>query len=325
MTESVRPTESNRRPPLSVMIDQRLRAGAVALGGSFCRRHTDYLLAAQGRSGGFAGPDGEADPYYTRFALHALMVLGLPPAAPAWASAAGWLKAWRRPMTSVVECLDVWQSLHFLEAVGLVPLEECRRRLWRDGASGLLAACRTADGAVTLVPGGASSPYYAFLASMCYDLIGQPMPDRDRAVDAVRACSTSDGGFAGHPGAPVGQASPTAAAICFLSGAEAMDEATAGGSAAFLASLQRPEGGLAAHPIAGAADLLSTFTGLYALATIGRTGMLKLGPLGRFLRGAEEPGGGFRPVAAGGRADVEYTFYGVAALSLLADMVASIR
>jgi geranylgeranyl transferase type-2 subunit beta len=306
-------------------MDRRMRAGSTVLGGSFRRRHTEYLVATQSSTGAFVGPDGAADPYYTRFALHALIVLGLPAEAPSWMSAAAWLKSRQRPMTSVLECLDVWQSLRFLEAVGLMPPEDCRRYAWLDESIDLLAACRTADGAVALVPGGVTSPYYAFLALMCYDLMGRLMPDLDRAVDAVRACATPDGGFAGHPGAAAGQASPTAAALCFLSGAEAMDEATSARGAAFLASLQRPDGGLAAHPNVKDGDLLSTFTGLYALAAVGRAGILKLGPLGRFLRATENPCGGFRPVAVGGTADVEYTFYGVAALSILADMVGSME
>ncbi|MBN2583841.1 MAG: terpene cyclase/mutase family protein [Planctomycetes bacterium] len=322
MTDNVRATDSPSSGPFLDMMDALLIGGAERLGESFRRTHTDYLLAAQDSCGGFGGPDGTPDTYYTRFALHALKVLGLPVGEPAWASASAWLRALPPRPGNVVECLDRLQSFRMLEGRGCTSLEADARSRWREQTAALLAECRTDDGAVAFAPGGLGGPYYAFLAALCYDLLGRPMPDRERAVAAVLACATPDGGFGGQPGGSTGQTNPTAAAVCFLAISDALDEATARGGASFLAGLQRPDGGLAAHPAATVADLMSTFTALYAAAVVDCVDALRLGPVARFARALAQPGGGFRPVAIGGAADVEYTFYGIATLALLASIVA---
>ena len=53
----------------------RLALGASQLDGTLRRRHADWLHQQHRPDGGFAGREGESDPYYTAFALRALWIL----------------------------------------------------------------------------------------------------------------------------------------------------------------------------------------------------------------------------------------------------------
>ncbi|MEL6107836.1 MAG: prenyltransferase/squalene oxidase repeat-containing protein, partial [Planctomycetota bacterium] len=53
----------------------RLAAGASRIEPDVRDRHAMWLIAKQRDDGGFAGREGESDPYYTAFALRALWIL----------------------------------------------------------------------------------------------------------------------------------------------------------------------------------------------------------------------------------------------------------
>ena len=53
----------------------QLAIGASQLDASLRSRHAQWLIAQQREDGGFAGREGESDPYYTAFALRALWIL----------------------------------------------------------------------------------------------------------------------------------------------------------------------------------------------------------------------------------------------------------
>ena len=53
----------------------RLALGASQLSPAIRERHTGWLHKQQRPDGGFAGREGESDPYYTAFALRALWIL----------------------------------------------------------------------------------------------------------------------------------------------------------------------------------------------------------------------------------------------------------
>ena len=52
-----------------------LAIGASGLDAQTRQRHANWLIAQQRPDGGFAGREGESDPYYTAFALRALWIL----------------------------------------------------------------------------------------------------------------------------------------------------------------------------------------------------------------------------------------------------------
>ena len=315
---------------LSVM-DDLLASGITRAGQNFRTIHTDFLVAAQQSDGGFVGPGclggpggqgglgGPSDLYYTRFAVEALAVLGLDSDRPPWHLAGEFLGRHPRQPRNVVDCLSLLQTMAVLQRRAAEPpaaglKSDCSLRV-----RSCLDECRTADGGFAVEPGGQVSPYYVFLAALCYDLMGEPLPSADDAVGSVLSRRCEDGGFSGAT-AREGQTNQTAAAVALLVMAGALDEQVAGGAADFLLSMQTPDGGLRATAAAPCADLMSTFTGLYTLALTDQTTRLRLGQLGRFVRSLRDPSGGFRPVALGGQVDVEYTFYGLGAIGLLGEI-----
>ena len=58
-------------------------------------------------------------------------------------------------------------------------------------------------------------------------MLGIKLPERDAAVDTIRATQRADGGFAEAAGARAGQTSTTAAAIGFLSLSDALADGSA--------------------------------------------------------------------------------------------------
>lgn len=300
-----------------------LAAGAARLPERFRAIQGGYLLGLQRSDGGFPGPaGGVSDLYYTRFALQGLQVLETGRAGDVWLRAANFLRE-RPPLAGLVDALS------FLHAAAIVKSCGCGKEMDHLLAArageirALLSACRTADGgfaatADVAARSGEGGTYHTFLAALCYNLLGEPLPEERRAAELVLGRRSDDGGFAESAGGRVGQTNPTAAAVGLLTLAGALDEAVAEGVGRFVASMQSGDGGLRAHAGAATSDLLSTFTGLYTVAMFDAARHLRLGDLGRFVRHLASPEGGFRAAPAATQTDVEYTFYGLATLGLLA-------
>jgi geranylgeranyl transferase type-2 subunit beta len=300
-----------------------LASGAARLPQRFRAAHADYLLALQRTDGGFPGPALEAsDLYYTRFALQGLQVLEAGRASAVWPRAANYLRTLPPPVGLV-------DALSFLHAAAIVKSGGDGREADELVSSrlteirSLLSGCRAADGGFSATPllaarSGEGGTYHSFLAALCYNLLGEPLPQERRAVELVLARRSDDGGFAESTGGKVGQTNPTAAAVGLLTLAGALDESVAGGVGRFVASMQSTDGGLRAHAAAATSDLLSTFTGLYTVAMLDAARSVRLGDLGRFVRSLASPEGGFRGAPAATQTDVEYSFYGLATLGLLA-------
>jgi len=306
-----------------LLLDRRLSEGARRLPEPFRLRQTRFVTGCRQSDGGFAGRAGPSDLYYTRFALDALTVLGVPGDDAVWHRAADYLRAAPPEPADLPDCLSLLHSIHLLEAAGASPFCcDARRRDGLERVGAYVRRCRAPDGGYAATPGGTPGPYHTFLAALCCELLGEPVAEAARAADFVLSCSAADGGFAEAPGRPTGQTSPTAAAGALLLMAGRLDAATARGAACFLMAMQADDGGLKAHAAAPSADLLSTFTGLVTLASIGELHSLRLGPAGRFVRSLALPAGGFSAAAADTEADVEYAFYGLGSLALLAEAAA---
>ncbi len=302
-------------------MDEMLFSGIARTGQTFRSTHAGYLMASQQGDGGFAGPAGPSDLYFVRFALQALVALGADTAGPLWRRAAEFLTRHRTRPRGVVDCYNLLQTTFILQSRGVQTLAPGPQSDSLERLRSCLLECRSCDGGFSEEPAGRSSPYYAFLAALCYGLMGETLPSADDAARSVLSCRSGDGGFAGGAASRFGQTNQTAAAVALLRAADVLDAEVAEASAGFLASMQAPDGGLRATGDTPCGDLMSTFTGLYALVLTGRADRLRLGQLGRFVRSLADPGGGFRPVALGSQVDVEYTYYGLGAVGLLAGIV----
>jgi len=306
-----------------LLLDRRLSEGVGRLPESFRLRQTRFVAGRQQGDGGFAGRAGPSDLYYTRFALNALAVLGVPGDAAVWQRARDYLQAASREPADLPDCASFLHSVHLAEGAGVSPFCCNARRSERLAAvRAYVDRCRAADGGYAALPGGAPGPYHTFLAAVCYELLGNAVEDVADVVGSVLSCGTADGGFAEAPGRDAGQTSPTVAALALLGMVGSLDPKAARGAACFLTAMQADDGGLKAHDGAPEADLLSTFTGFVALAALGELAGLRLGSAGRFVRSLALPSGGFRATASDTEADVEYAFYGVGVLGLLAEAAA---
>src|SRR5207244_643944 len=100
------------------------------------------------------------------------------------------------------------------------------------------------------------STYSTFLAALCYQLLGKPLPQPEKAIRFTQSRQREDGGFVEVSPMRRSGTNPTAAAIGVLQilGAEIPDSV-----ADFLATTASPEGGLRANLRVPLADLLSTF------------------------------------------------------------------
>src|SRR5215510_9490635 len=87
---------------------------------------------------------------------------------------------------------------------------------------------------------------HTFLAALCYELLGRPLPDVAGIESFVLSRRRDDGGFV-----EIGQmrrsgANPTAAAAALLKQFASMDDQTKGGIETFLTNLRGDEGGFRA-------------------------------------------------------------------------------
>jgi geranylgeranyl transferase type-2 subunit beta len=277
-------------------LDELFAAGARHFTEAFAVQSVRFVLAAKTHEGGFRGRRGGADIYYTDFALRTLALLA--PEATHGAHTAEYVGSKASHIRGVVECFNILNSARLLCSCSIpitvnpAPIQQ-----------GLLA-CR---------PGA----YEILLAALCRQMLGEPTPEGDQNVRAVRAMHRPDGGFAERPGLPGSQTNATAAAVAFLMMYDAMDAEQGNRAAMFLAKMQQPEGGFLAHPTAPEPDLLSTFTALVALAGLDQLGRVNLSAAARFVKAMAGADGGFYGSPSDGEGDVEYTWYGVATAALL--------
>ena len=165
----------------------------------------DSVLRCQDGSGGFRGRGGEADLYYTLFAVDCLLALGRP-----------------LPTEGLSAYLASFADGDGLDFVHLCCLVRCRARV--PGMPSPAAAARrladrvetfrTADGGFSATPeDGRTSLYGIFLATLALEELGRMPRRRLRLVRAARSLRAGDGGVANSPEMPVGTTTATAAAV----------------------------------------------------------------------------------------------------------------
>lgn len=266
-----------------------------------------FIRGRQQADGGFSGRGRGSDLYYTVFAGATLLALGHPPAV--------------RPLSRYLDRFGDGSGCDFVHLTALIrcraalPLPVARRRA-RDLLP-RLERHRAPDGGYRheQVNPPAGTAYGGFLAALAYREAEAPMPDAARALDAVRALRTPDGGYANAPGLATATTTATAAVVLLRHWQNEPSDAAAVDA---LEACRCPRGGYRASTAAPAPDLLSTATALYARHTIGLPPRpaIDCSHLD-YLESLWHEDGGFRGHADDPVADCEYTFYALLALGSL--------
>ena len=294
----------------------RLAVGAANISAEIRQLHIQWLAAQQREDGGFAGREGESDPYYTAFALRGLLILGGLD-EEIGQRAAEFLRGRLSHRESIIDLISLIFAAAICElSVGAVVIDDDDQQ-WRTNVAGLLGSLRTDDGGFAKTPEGrAGSTYQTFLSVLCHELIEVTVPNTDQVVRFIDSQSQVNGGFLEIRAAKRAGVNPTAAAIGTLKTLGVLDPADHGATIDFIAEMQTEEGGLAANTRIPFADLLSSCTGLITLADLQAADRVKIKAIQNYALSMQAASGGFTGFALDQTADVEYTFYGLATLAL---------
>jgi geranylgeranyl transferase type-2 subunit beta len=280
-----------------------MRAGLAGIDAARREAHASAVLGFRREDGGFSGRRGGSDLYYTGFAVRALHALDRLDAEVA-AAAAGFA-AGAEP-SGVVEVFSAAGALLLLDA----PADA-------DGLLARLEEFRAADGGYAKSAGrGAGDIYLTFLAALCRDLFGRPVPGAEKLGEFLAARAAPDGGFGRAGAAARSGTNPTAAGIVLLGLCGSDDAGRLESAARFLAGSVHESGGWAAGARAPGPDLLSTYTALTALGELGALDAAVRSRAAAFAASCERPGGGFSAGPWDPDADAEYTYYGLGVLAL---------
>jgi geranylgeranyl transferase type-2 subunit beta len=298
----------------------RLAAGASLISSELAQVHRDWLLSRQRSDGGFAGREGESDPYYTAFALRGLLVVDGVDAGVA-ERAAGFLVTQLREQLGVVDRVSLVMSASILELThGMDVLSEVPKS--REQIVKTLEALRSTDGGYAKIVGGvAGSTYQTFLNLLCHELIGYEPVDSEGIFRFLQSQRVGDGGFREIRVAKRAGVNPTAAGVGALKTLGRLDPPSEAVTIEFLADMQTDEGGLSANDRISLADLLSSCTGMVTMCDLDAVAELNLPALRRYALSMQrvsngQLAGGFHGFAFDQEVDVEYTFYGLALLAL---------
>jgi len=297
----------------------RLAAGASRLDPAVRRRHADWLAAQQRDDGGFAGREGDSDPYYTAFALRALWILdALTP--PVGQAAAGFLRSRLHRREGIVDLISLIFAAAICElSVGAVVIDDDDTG-WVDNVAMLLQSLRTSDGGYAKSPEGrAGSTYQTFLSVLCLELMQRQPVDPDKVLSFLHSQAHPEGGYLEIRAAKRAGVNPTAAAVGTFKTLAALDQIDSEATIDFLAEMQSDEGGLTANTRIPFADLLSSCTGMITLTDLNAADAVDAAAVRRYAESMQSPGGGFTGFSLDQIADVEYTFYGLATLALTVD------
>ncbi len=294
----------------------RLAAGAFQLPDELRQRHASWLLRQQNADGGFGGREGDSDPYYTGFALRALMILDALE-EPQAVAAADFLRSRLDQKESIIDLISLVFGAAVLQLVADIDVLADADPQWPQNLSTLLESLRRDDGGYAKSrEGRAGSTYQTFLTSLCYELIDVPLPQPQRAVDFLKRHEHPEGGFLEIRVGKRAGVNPTAAAIGALKTFDALTPEIADRTVDFLAEMQSDEGGLTANTRIPLADLLSSCTGLITLTDLQAADEVSRPRLRNYALQMQRDAGGFAGFAMDPSEDVEYTFYGLATLAL---------
>src|SRR5438105_3307095 len=240
-------------------LNVRLAEGLARRPDAFRWRHAGFLLARQNPDGGFSGREGESDLYYTGFALRGLSVLdALPPEV--CERAATYLRGALTQRASVIDLFSLLYACLLVQASSGIDVLADSPADWPQRVAATLETFHTADGGYNKSPGAAAgSTYHTFLVGLCYQLLGQPIPQADEVARFVHGRRREDGGYVEVAPMRRSGTNPTAAGVGILQlikGRDLPAEEMAP-TVAFLAGMPGDDGGLRANDRVPLSDLLS--------------------------------------------------------------------
>jgi geranylgeranyl transferase type-2 subunit beta len=296
----------------------RVSRGLQRLSPERLARHRQFLADQQTEAGGFRGREGDADLYYTGFAVRALAVSGGLETCQC-GQVSDWLKSIDPLSLGVIDLLSWLYSALVVQASGGTDLLSTAPVNFADRVAATIESHRTSDGGYAKsIEGAMGSTYQSFLVALTYELLGRKLPRRNSLVQFLYDRQRDDGGFVEISPMKRSGTNPTAAAVALLNQLDAMDDEIAEDVVGFLTDVVSGEGGFQANTRIPFADGLSTFTGLLTAQDLGRRDLISPDKILNWVTTALEfPGGGFRGASWDQQADVEYTFYGLGILGLL--------
>jgi geranylgeranyl transferase type-2 subunit beta len=315
--------------PYLFRLDDRISRGLSHWDQSHRERHRHFILTQQNPDGGFGGrglpveyanaePEGrESDLYYTAFAIRALS--GLMMFTPEDARrVANYLNMARQHQSTVIDVVSWLYSALMVQASAGIDLLAHANSDWPQQLARTLEGFRSKDGGYAKTHEGAlGSTYHSFLVALCYELIGQTLPDPASLVNFIRTRQRDDGGFVEIAPMKRSGTNPTAAAIGILMIHSGVGPNLREDVLAYLTDVRSGEGGFQANTRIPFADSLSTFTGYLTSLDLTAPAVIEPQRIEQFILSLEHPGGGFRAAAWDQATDVEYTFYALGTLGLL--------
>lgn len=267
----------------------------------------DFVRSQAHPGGGFADRDGDADLYYTSFAIDCLTALQveLPEAT---------LAPWLQRQAEDLGQLDFVHRCclaRCLSALSERPPGEVLRPILEG-----IESFRTADGGYNQGDDAETGSAYAcFLAYGAYSDHGLEIPDAAGVAACLDSLRAEGGAWANDVDLPVPNVPATAAAVtlCRNLRLPVPDE-----TAAWLLGSVSPAGGFLPFPLAPMPDLLSTAVALHALDGLQVSFDDCKESLLDFVDSLWTAAGGFHGSWEDDDLDIEYTYYGLLALGHLA-------
>lgn len=312
MTDSADPSS-----PYLLRLGARLARGLETLEPERRARHAKFIRARQNPDGGYSGREGGSDLYYSGFAVRGLAVLGEFQEADAQ-RVAEYLQGHQRAQLTVIDLVSWLYSALMVQAASGIDVLSGFSADWPERLAEIFESFRTKDGGYAKTHEGAiGSTYHTFLVALCYELIGKPLPQKNRLIQFVYDRQRDDGGFVEIDPMKRSGTNPTAAAVAILRMHGGVSDEVRDDVRHFLKDVRTAEGGFQANTRIPFADSLSTFTGLLTAQDLGFQDLLEPVRTKMFLRELEFPEGGFRGATWDQAADVEYTFYALGVLGLV--------
>lgn len=304
--------------PYLIRLAGRLLNGLDGMDDTRRERHRSFVLDRQRADGGFSGRQGESDLYYTSFAVRCLALLGALD-ENGCRRIGRFLVEQTHEQLNVIDLMSWLNAALAIEVFGGVELDDQIPEDWGQRSVGALERLRTDDGGYAKTEDAVSgSTYHSFLAALAYELIGQPIPQRDSLIQFVHGRRRDDGGFVEIRAMKRSGTNPTAAAVALLTMFDCLDAAVRKDVHRFLSLVKDAHGGFHANTRMPIADGLSTFTGLLTALEIGLDDLIDAAADRTFVSNELELAtGGFRAASWDDEADVEYTYYGLGTYSLL--------
>ncbi len=300
-------------------LNTRIADGAALLPETLRHRHAQYLASRQNADGGFSGREGESDLYYTGFALRGLAALNVL-SPDTCERSASFLRSCLTKQASVVDFFSFLYACVLVQATSGVDVLADSAPDWPTRVADTLETFRTKDGGYNKSPGASNgSTYHTFLVGLCYELLGQTLPNPIDVIRFVESRRREDGGYVEVAAMRRSGTNPTAAAIGLLHLLKGRDlsKDEAEPTIEYFAQMPSMEGGLRANDRIPLADLLSTFTGCWTLAQLGALERINPRRAFQYVKSLQRDEGGFLGGVWDEASDVEYTFYGLGSMALL--------